>query len=372
MLDNNKAGDSIINFVENSQFFFGLDNQFEIVRNNNKNYIFYVTYTNKEKNSHTNLNISEINENNKLQNNQVLNNLFEDYIREIRNFYNKYNSENYILVSSRSNEIKVFEFSDKSGLVLKKYIKNIYNQSGNLSSSVIKFDPILNNSEIITSCWLPDKIKKYKFKNREENLNDYTDYADIVNVKYMNIYLNKYLLFCGCNSNDKENCCNCIDLIQHIKYKYQDSNQKQTIFLNLIVYDNNKNQETLLLVCDEGGYIRIFNFYKRDLIQKVKPSKERINTILFINNKIYITEKNTGNFYILDFEPNFKINENKTKRMKVFDDKIFSLRYLSETKSGIFIVANGSDKKELENMKDLEKSYCIKLINLNDLKLQLI
>ena len=363
---NDKIGNNIFNLVENSQFFYELDNQFEIIKNNNINYILYVTYIKNDNNSNTNLNISEINENNKLKNIKTIN-LFEDYIREIRNFYNKYNSKNYILASSRNNEIKVFEFLENAELALIKYIKNIYNQKENLSSSVIKFDSKLNNSEIITSCWLPDKIKKYKFENKEDDKKEYTD---INNVKYMNIYLNEYLLFCGCNSEDLDNCCNCIDLSQNIKYKYKDkcNDQKENLFLNLIVYDNdnNKNQDTSLLVCDQIGYIRIFNFYKRDLIGKVRPCTGRINTILFINNKIFITEKRTGDFYILDIDSNYEINQNKTKKIKVFDHKIFSLRYLSETKSEILVVANGSDNSELENINDIERKYSIKLIILND------
>lgn len=148
-------------FIKNAKCQFGLDNQFEVLKyNDENNLLIYIGNLND-------LILKIFNKKNEIIKIYVHKKLFDDVIREIRYFSKKYGDDekSYLLVSSRKNELKIFEIkidSENFQDILNEinHITNIYTKENqilndsfyDLSSSVIRFDKKLDESQIITTC----------------------------------------------------------------------------------------------------------------------------------------------------------------------------------------------------------------------------
>ena len=351
---------------------FGLDNQFEIIKyDKENNLLIYIDNLND-------LILKLINrKSNEVVRDLIIKQIFEDDIREIRYFSKKYNNddniENYLLVSSKKDEIKIFEIKFKYVYfqdILKEinHITNIYGNEtkilnkelNDLSSCAIRFSEDLKDSQVIITCWEGKSIKIYNlFENKLiKDINSKTS----CNVKYCNIYDDQYFIFCGCNSQDNYTCANCIDLkklndnnIEFIKYRDESEENENNVFFNFIIYSNN-NIEYLIIV-DEKGYIRIFNFKNdpRTLITKIflpcesslkidiSQPKERLNNIIIKNDYLLITQKNVGFFYLVNLEGK-KLSI--IKHFEMFDDKIISLRKIPNENDDYFLALGNNQLKD--------------------------
>jgi len=351
----NDIGKDII--VPKAYSYFGLDNQFEIIKIKENNLLIHIDNFND-------LILKIINKQNQIIQTYIIKKVFENEIREIKYFNFEENDKNYdfLLVSSRKNELKVYKllldcefFQDI--LTEINHIKDIYKKEGklsedffDLSSCVIRFNKKNSEFEILTTCWEGHSIKIY-------NLLSNDCIKEIVsktscNIKYCNLVDNDYFVFCGCNSQDNYTCANCINLkkldysiqrdenVEFIKYSDKSPENRENVFFNFMVYESSYERKYLIL-CDEKGYIRFFNFdfKNKNLIKKIFPSSFnksinykkqkmfRLNSIiLWKDNYLLITERNTGYVYkiSLSFDND---KECCVKTMfRLFDKEIISLR----------------------------------------------
>ena len=356
---------------------YGLDNQFEIIKyDKENNLLIYIDNSNDLV-----LNLISVC-NNAIIQKLIMKTIFKDKIREIRYFSKTYKNDdednfqvNYLLVSSNRDEVKIFEIKFNSDLfqdtlIERKHITKIYENDNkilskelfDLSSCAIRFTKDIIDSQIIITCWEGKSIKIVNlFGNKPiKEINSKTS----CNVKYCNVFYDQFLVFCGCNSQDNYTCANCIDLdkindenIQFIKYCEKCEENKTNVFFNFVIYESNNNK--FLIIVDEKGFIRIFNFeiHDRALIEKIflpfnssfkkdnEKFKERLNSIIIENDYLIITKKDVGFIYLV----NINLEENKKlniiKYFELFNDKIISLRKYSND-NGDYFLALGNNKLE--------------------------
>ena len=360
--------------IANAETYFGLDNQFEIIRYD-KDYHLLIHIGNIN-----DLELKLINKEYKIDKTLVMKKIFDDAIREIRHFYKKYKNieYNYLLVSSRKNELKIFEIKsnfNNFSKILKEinHITDIYKNMKinkdfyDLSSCIIRFKDNLEDSEIYITCWEGNSIKVYNLfydKYIKEIISKTS-----CNVKYCNIYEDKYLIFCGCNRQDNYTCANCIDLnkldynikndnnVPFIKFCDRTYENKENVFFNFVIYNSIYNNIRYLIICDEKGFLRIFNFDNQLLINKIAINEnERLNTILlYKKNYLLITQRNTGFVYMIkinDIEKGIYLSEEK--KYKLFNKKIISLRKYDIENDKTFL-ALGKIKIEIEGFEKEEE-----------------
>ena len=134
--------------IPNAETYFGLDNQFEIIRYD-KDYHLLIHIGNIN-----DLELKLINKEYKIDKTLVMKKIFDDAIREIRHFYKKYENieYNYLLVSSRKNELKIFE------------IKSNFNNFSKILKEINHITDIYKNMKInkdfydLSSCIIRLKI----------------------------------------------------------------------------------------------------------------------------------------------------------------------------------------------------------------------
>ena len=277
----------------------------------------------------------------------------------------------------KKNELKIYEIKNNSEIfedTLKEFIhiKDIYKSEKisqnffDLSSCIIRFKKDIEDSEIYTTCWEGNSIKIYELYTKKciKEIISKTS----CNIKYCNIINEQYLIFCGCNKQDNYTCANCIDLnklnyniekdenVPFIKFQDICEENKENVFFNFI-YKYFSKEKIYLIIADEKGYLRIFNFNNQLLIQKILITNEeiknrhlilRLNSILlFENNNLLITQKNTGFVYMI------KIKEEEEKKIlsfersfNILDTKIISLRKY-EIENMEYFLALGKNKNGL-------------------------
>ena len=204
----------------------------------------------------------------------------------------------YLLVSSKINKLNVygidFDFDvdrpfdiNNNNLLNKINTKEFIftEQSSENSIDLSSFAIRVNNnnrSEIYGAFSEGKSIKMYsilggKFDNEIKLENPYK-------IKYCEIVKDKYFLFCGKDETDHNICAIRVDLdiingqsinlnrINYIKYIDNSDDNKNNIHLDFRLYtkkNKEKKDEDFLIICDEKGYFRIFNFYNRDFIKKI-------------------------------------------------------------------------------------------------------
>ena len=203
----------------------------------------------------------------------------------------------YLLVSSKINKLNVYgidfdfdvdsPFDINNNNLLNKintkefiFTENSSENSIDLSSFALRVNNN-NRSEIYGAFSEGKSIKMYsilggKFDNEIKLENPYK-------IKYCEIVKDKYFLFCGKDETDHNICAIRVDLdiingqsinlnrINYIKYIDKSDDNKNNIHLDFRLYtkkNKEKKDEDFLIICDEKGYFRIFNFYNRDFIKK--------------------------------------------------------------------------------------------------------
>ena len=389
-------------FIESAESKFGLDNQFEFVKYNKNNYLLIHI------NNFNDLLLKLINEEeNGITKTLIYKNIFPDFIREIRYYSqdleskdndkeNKLITINYLLVSSQKNELKIYKVLNidicnfENILEEINHITNIYlkpfdfisQDFFDLSSCAIRLiKSDLSESEIYTTCWEGNSIKIYNLYSN--NFKTEITSKTSCNFKFCTIIEEKYLVFCGCNKQDNYTCANRIDLnsidyskeknnnINFIKYRDENLENKENVHFNLYYYKN--KEKKFLIISDEKGFLRLFNFDNKELIYKIYPSKNniqfkydesnykirRLNSIIeWYNNYFLITERNTGFVYIIKINLDKEIKLEVTNYFNLFNIELISIRkFINDD-----FLALGKDIPD----KDLSPVEMIKKFKIND------
>lgn len=145
--------------------------------------------------------------------------------------------------------------------------------------------------------------------------------------------------------------------VPFIKFCDRTYENKENVFFNFVIYNSIYNNIRYLIICDEKGFLRIFNFDNQLLINKIAINEnERLNTILlYKKNYLLITQRNTGFVYMIkinDIEKGIYLSEEK--KFKLFNKKIISLRKYDIENDKIFL-ALGKIKIEIEGFEKEEE-----------------
>ena len=408
-------------FVQNAICNFGLDNQFEFVEYNGDNYLLIYI------NNYNDLILKLIKKvKGEIINTLIIKNIFPDFIREVRylshdfeiklvdeddtsqddninrnNMSNiKKEKKNYLLVSSKKNEVIIFEVLILNSMnfenTLKKicHIENIYQkqyecQNPNyfhLSSCVLHL--IKSNykeSELITTCWEGNSIKIYDIYSQIFKTEIISKTS--CNIKYIELIEDKYLLFCGDNKSDNYTCVNRIDIssidyskqinenINFIKYSDKSEENIDNVHYHLYIYK--KGNKKYLIECDIKGYLRMFNFDERDLIYKMYPSAinikykyedtiyqiKRLNNINeWDDNRLFVTERYTGNIFIIEIKVDDDIKLEVKNIFKIFTAEAISIR---KCFSNQFLILGKDDSDNSKDEIELGKIELIKKIKID-------
>ena len=296
-------------------------------------------------------------------------------IKEIRCFSGKINDEdncvikNYLFVSSKNNKLYIFEiieigdsFDDgKNPLQFITIIDKLYPEESENNHNLILSSFALRiqsyNLEIFTTFLEGKYINIYTLIHGK--LKTQIKLKSPFRINYCEIVEEKYFIFCGiCKNNiffdekeeeeekekgkseeekekekneeeKKEKCAICVKLDEInfdnrenllyskkcIKYNIiEDNYDKGNIPLNLRYFK--KENDRYLIICDEKGNLRIFNFYNGDFIKKICYSdndtnyKEIFNTFYWfkeISGNIILIKKDNGEE--INFENGFRLND---------------------------------------------------------------
>ena len=208
------------------------------------------------------------------------------------------NKRAYLLVSSKKNSLNAyqinFDFDEKQSfniinnnplIRLSEFNDNDQqNQNNNQNSlSLISFTLRINNNDpeiyICSSDGISIIIYSITGDSRATLI-----LTEPLKINYCEIINEKYFVFCGNNENYQNTCAirvnldqigynreNEIDDNNIIKYEDTEDNVINN-HLDLRLYrkkNNNNNSEDYLIICDEKGYFRIFNFQVRKLEAKI-------------------------------------------------------------------------------------------------------
>ena len=296
-------------------------------------------------------------------------------IKEIRCFSGKINDEdncvikNYLFVSSKNNKLYIFEiieigdsFDDgKNPLQFITIIDKLYPEESENNHNLILSSFALRiqsyNLEIFTTFLEGKYINIYTLIHGK--LKTQIKLKSPFRINYCEIVEEKYFIFCGiCKNNiffdeeeeeeekekgkseeekekekneeeKKEICAICVKLDEInfdnrenllyskkcIKYNIiEDNYDKGNIPLNLRYFK--KENDRYLIICDEKGNLRIFNFDKGDFIKKICYSdndtdyKEIFNSFYWfkeISGNIILIKKDNGEE--INFENGFRLND---------------------------------------------------------------
>jgi hypothetical protein len=203
-----------------------------------------------------------------------------------------------VLVSSKKNSLNAyqinFDFDEKQSfnnennnplIRLSEFNDNDQqNQNNNQNSlSLISFTLRINNNDpeiyICSSDGISIIIYSITGDSRATLI-----LTEPLKINYCEIINEKYFVFCGNNENYQNTCAirvnldqigynreNEIDDNNIIKYEDTEDNMINN-HLDLRLYrkkNNNNNSEDYLIICDEKGYFRIFNFQEGNIITKI-------------------------------------------------------------------------------------------------------
>ena len=327
-------------------------------------------------------------------------------IKEIRCFSGKINDEdncvikNYLFVSSKNNKLSIFEiieigdsFDDgKNPLQFITIIDKLYPEESENNHNLILSSFALRiqsyNLEIFTTFLEGKYINIYTLIHGK--LKTQIKLKSPFRINYCEIVEEKYFIFCGiCKNNifideeeeeeekekgkseeekekekneeeKKEKCAICVKLDEInfdnrenllyskkcIKYNIiEDNYDKGNIPLNLRYFK--KENDRYLIICDEKGNLRIFNFYNGDFIKKICYSdnntdyKEIFNTFYWIkeiSGNIILIKKDNGEE--INFENGFRLNDTE-----IISYKKYVIKDCRSENIGLSIENNSNENK---------------------------
>ena len=315
-------------------------------------------------------------------------------IKEIRCFSGKINDEdncaikNYLFVSSKNNKLSIFEiieigdsFDDgKNPLQFITSIDKLYPEESEKNHNLILSSFALRiqsyNLEIFTTFLEGKYINIYTLIHGK--LKTQIKLKSPFRINYCEIVEKKYFIFCGiCKNNiffdekeeeeekekgkseeeKKEICAICVKL-DEINFDNEKNflNSNQCIIYKYKIEDNNiplnlryfkKENDRYLIICDEKGNLRIFNFDKGDFIKKICYSdndtdyKEIFNSFYWfkeISGNIILIKKDNGEE--INFENGFRLNDTE-----IISYKKYVIKDSCSENIGLSIENNSNENK---------------------------
>ena len=377
-----------------------LYNQYEIVKYN-ENYNLLINILNNG-----NLSLILLGQNDSKVKSKCQIDIHIEDIKEIRCFSGKINDEdncvikNYLFVSSKNNKLSIFEiieigdsFDDgKNPLQFITIIDKLYPEESENNHNLILSSFALRiqsyNLEIFTTFLEGKYINIYTLIHGK--LKTQIKLKSPFRINYCEIVEEKYFIFCGiCKNNiffdeeeeeeekekgkseeekekekneeeKKEKCAICVKLDEInfdnrenllyskkcIKYNIiEDNYDKGNIPLNLRYFK--KENDRYLIICDEKGNLRIFNFYNGDFIKKICYSdnntdyKEIFNTFYWfkeISGNIILIKKDNGEE--INFENGFRLNDTE-----IISYKKYVIKDSRSENIGLSIENNSNENK---------------------------
>ena len=377
-----------------------LYNQYEIVKYN-ENYNLLINILNNG-----NLSLILLGQNDSKVKSKCQIDIHIENIKEIRCFSGKINDEdncvikNYLFVSSKDNKLSIFEIIDigdsfddgKNPLQFITCIDKLYPEESENNHNLILSSFALRiqsyNLEIFTTFLEGKYINIYTLIHGK--LKTQIKLKSPFRINYCEIVEEKYFIFCGiCKNNiffdeeeeeeekekgkseeekekekneeeKKEICAICVKLDEInfdnrenllyskkcIKYNIiEDNYDKGNIPLNLRYFK--KENDRYLIICDEKGNLRIFNFYNGDFIKKICYSdnntdyKEIFNTFYWIreiSGNIILIKKDNGEE--INFENGFRLNDTE-----IISYKKYVIKDSCSENIGLSIENNSNENK---------------------------
>ena len=302
-----------------------LDNTFTIFKSMNNH--IYLVYSTEEKN------IQCLDINTKKNIKTIINPHSNNFITNIRYYYDKKNNRDLIIsVSKDNNNVKIWDVKNWNCIL---DLKNIYN-SGCLKSACI-MDDLNNNYIIVSNDEEFNLIQIYDFNNikikeiqKSEDITYFIDtYYDIKESTYYIISGNRNVVK---SFNFKEN---------NLYKKYNEQNSK-TGHLSIIIYSN--NDIVKLIESDTEGYIRIWDFHEALLLNKFSVCQDiKLNGICLWNEKYLFVACNDNTIKLIILS-----NGDIIKKLKGHEDKVCSIKKIIHPQYGECLISQGYKKDQIK------------------------
>ena len=265
-----------------------IDYAFNIFKSINN--IFYLIYANKNKS------IICLNLNNNQKINEIKN-AHNEIIINFRHYLDVINKRDLLLsLSNRlgKSNIKLWNINNFECILS---LENIYRKDNILATFLRK-----NNENFIITCNntiyendSTEPIKIFDFKGNQINImNDSDDNSHFIDVYYDKKTLNIYIITGNrgyIKSYDYNN--------NKLYHKYYDKNKDQGICFSIII--KNENNTTKIICSCNKGFIRIWNFHKKNLLNKIKICYNLLGICLW-NNEYLFAGSNDKTIKLIDLE----------------------------------------------------------------------
>ena len=305
---------------------FFIENTFTVFKSIND--ILYLIYTNENK-SLISFNIIENNLINEIKN------AHNEYITNIRYYYNKTNKRDLILsISCNDNNIKIWNINNLECLL---NLTNIY-KTGYLYSACFLNDN--NNIYIITSncnkygqkC---ESIKVYDLYGKKiKEINESNSYTHFIDTYYDN-QLSTVFIMTGNKGFIKAHDYN----KNKIYHKYYDNYNKNHYSITI----NNSNEIVKIIDSCMDGFIRIWNFHTGKLINKIQISNNELHGICLWNNEFILVGSESNSIKIIDLN-NYRV----IKELKSNNSSILSIKKILHPQYGECLISQGKYNGQIQ------------------------
>jgi len=302
------------NISTDSYAHFALDNTFIIV--NSISNVNYIIYSSKSKSiiSQNIVNLQIISE---------IKNAHENYITNFKHFLDEENRRDIIMsISAEDNNIKLWDLKDWNCI---NDIKNI-NQHGSLFAACFFKDPKEKMNYIITSNDYyshSERIKLLDFQgNKIKEINDSNHRTYIMEI-YLDDIVNKYFILTG-----NESGIISYDFEENkIYHKYIEKSE------DLFLSDHNsliiiKEKDLVKIIeSSEDGCIRIWDFHKAELLNKIEICEKKLFGICLWNKDYLFVGCDDNTLKLIELKTNFVINNIKTEGFIINAKKLNHIKF---------------------------------------------
>ena len=290
------------------------------------NNILYLIYGNK------NISIICLNLNNNQKINEIKN-AHNDIIIIFRHYLDIINKRELLLSLSNDygkSNIKIWNINNWECILS---LENIYRKD-NLSATFLRN----NNENYIITCnntiyknETPEPIKIFDFKGNQINImNDSGENSHFIDVYYEKKSLKIYII------TGNRGYIKSYDYNNNILYhKYCDKNEDQGICFSIII-KNEKNNTKIICSCNKG-FIRIWDFHKKKLLNKIKICYSLLGICLW-NNEYLFAGSNDKTIKLIDLK-----QEKVIKILNGHNQEVTTIKKVFHPKYGECLITYGID-----------------------------
>ena len=319
-----------INKIMNGYSLYYLDNTIELFHSINNDYC--VIYPN-EYNSIISYDIIK---------NKKINEIKQAHYTSITNFryfFDLFKRRDLILsISCSDNNLKLWDFKNWECLF---NITNIYKTGKTYSACFLDINNNNNNNQyyIATSNWNDKEksgpIKIFNFNG--EKIKEIKDYINNENDRtfflgtFFDIESSKNYIISGnkgfCKSYDFNN--------NKLYHKYYDEGDERA-HLSFIIYE--KDSILQLIESGKDGNIRIWDFHKGELLNKIKINDNPLTSICMLNKYFILIGCFDNSMKLLDLT-----NKKIVKQIHNFNDKVLTIKKNTHPRYGLFIISHDGE-----------------------------